>query len=124
MSLIVDIVDEPGAATKVSLVGRLDSNTSVDFDRRVDELLAGPVGGFVLDLAQLDYISSAGIGSLFRTKKLVEERGGSFVIVNPRPGVRKVFEIVKALRDLSVFSSQQELDRYLFAMQQKANEPE
>ncbi len=124
MSLIIRVAEDPGPAVRVSLYGRLDSATSPDFERRTDDLLDGPVESLVLDLEHLDYISSAGIGSLFRAKKHVEERGGRFAVVNPQPGVRKVFEIVRALKDLSVFASEREFDQYLDAMQRKANEGE
>jgi hypothetical protein len=41
-------------------------------------------------------------------------------IVDPQPGVRKVFEIVKALPSDQVFTNDAELDAYLDAMQRKA----
>jgi anti-anti-sigma factor len=120
MSLDVSITGVEGAKRRMRLVGRLDSNTSPHFDERLDELLAEAVDDIVVDLEYLSYISSAGIGSLFRARKALLTRGGRIAIINPQPGVRKVFEIIKALPDLSVFSSERELDEYLDAMQRQA----
>lgn len=119
MSLEVYVADISGSTVKISLVGRLDSNTSVIFERHVDEVLAGPVRDLVVDLEHLKYISSAGIGELFRTRQQLLARGGRVAVINPQPGVRKVFEILQSVRDLSVFSSQEELDNYLDAMQRR-----
>ena len=122
MSLIVRVLEQSGPTTKISVIGRLDSTTSILFDARVDELLLGPVGDLVVDLGDLEYISSAGLGALFRAKKEVEARRGRFILMNPRPGVKKVFEIVKVLPELAIFSSTEELDRYLDAMQRRASD--
>jgi hypothetical protein len=47
------------------------------------------------------------------------ERAGRIVLLNAQPQVQKVFEIVKAADLAAVFSSVEELDRYLDTMQRK-----
>ena len=41
------------------------------------------------------------------------------MLLNLQPQVRKVFDIIKALEGMNVFKSQEEMDEYLLAMQNK-----
>ena len=77
-------VTEPG---RVRLKGRLDA---AEADRAALALrpLAGPL---TLDLAQLEYISSAGIAVLLETFKRLRASAQPFRLVNLQPRVRNVF---------------------------------
>ncbi|HSF14592.1 MAG TPA: STAS domain-containing protein [Vicinamibacteria bacterium] len=119
MSLNVRNEDTRPFAKTMFLEGRLDTNTAVAFDTELDTMLESPIKVLVLDLAELEYLSSAGIRSLYRAQKLMKARAGKTLIVNPRPSVKKVFDIVKAVDLSSVFASVKELDDYLDVIQQK-----
>lgn len=67
----------------------------------------------------LQYISSAGIRSIFKLAKRVKNNNGKIAAVNRQPQVSKVFDIVKALPDMEIFRDDAELDEYLNAMQKK-----
>ncbi|MEV8522168.1 STAS domain-containing protein [Dyella marensis] len=110
----------PQRAT-LRLHGRLDAMTFGDFDGGAAPVLEqmGQGGTVVLDLAALDYISSAGLRSIAKIRKLMRAREGHTLLVNPQPQVRKVFEIVKAVPVSDVFSSVEELDVYLDRIQRK-----
>ena len=73
----------------------------------------------ILDLADLDYISSAGLRVIFRIQKAVKSAGGQVLVVNLKPQVKKVFEIVDALPTMAVFKSYDEMDEYLDVMQRR-----
>ena len=51
----------------------------------------------VFDLAGLDYISSAGLRTVFRAKRAMAQRDGFVNVVNMTAPVVKVFDIVKAV---------------------------
>jgi len=110
----------PQRAT-LRLHGRLDAMTFGDFDGGAAPVLEqmGQGGTVVLDLAALDYISSAGLRSIAKIRKLMRAREGHTLLVNPQPQVRKVFEIVKAVPVSDVFSSVEELDVYLDRIQRR-----
>jgi sigma-B regulation protein RsbU (phosphoserine phosphatase) len=76
----------------------------------------------VVDLAGLEYVSSAGLRSLARIRKSMRARNGHTLLLNPQPQVRKVFDIVKAVPVNEVFASTQELDAYLDRMQRQITE--
>ena len=79
--------------TVVALVGRLDAVTTPEYERRVQELLAGDETRLVLDLERLDYISSAGLRGLLLTAKLLKARDGQVRFANVTGNVRSVFDM-------------------------------
>lgn len=121
MSLAIEIYKSDGGKCKIELVGRLDTNTASDFDAEIATIDHSEFPIQVVDLARLDYLSSAGVRSLFKARKGASDAGGQLLLVNPQPQVRKVFDIIKALPSTSVFESQEEMDRYLDAMQRKSS---
>ena len=83
-------------------------------------MLADPsVNLLVLDLSDLEYISSAGLRTVFRARKSLGSRGGKVLVANPQPQIRKVFDLVKAVPFSEIFSSTAEADAYLDAMQKR-----
>lgn len=120
MSLVIEVYKSESGKCRVELGGRLDTNTATEFDAKVASIEAGQYPVQVIDLANLSYISSAGVRSLFKARKAVSDSGGQLLLVRPQPQVKKVFDIIKALPDTAVFQSLEEMDNYLDAMQKKA----
>ncbi len=119
MSLKIQLQEGRPLTQTVALVGRLDTETAPSLDAEIDRLLASPVKVIVFELSGLDYISSAGLRSLFRAQKSMKARSGEALMVKPQPQVQKVFDIVKAVDVKSVFRDVAELDEYLDAMQNR-----
>ncbi|OOG61313.1 anti-sigma F factor antagonist [Rhodanobacter sp. B04] len=105
----------------VQVGGRLDAMTFGELDEAMLALLRqlDDGGTVVIDLAGLEYVSSAGLRSFAQIRKRMRARGGYTLLLNPQPQVRKVFEIVKAVPVNEVFTSTQELDAYLDRMQRR-----
>jgi len=102
----------------VVLAGRLDSESYEQFDDALEPLLAHatPTMVLVLDLARLDYISSAGVRSILRARKLLAPRG-KVLAVHPQAQIRKVLDIVQALPIGNIFASTAEADAYIDRLQ-------
>jgi anti-anti-sigma factor len=124
--LKIDVTDSRKFARMLKLHGRLDNDTVAGLDQEVDQIAANRgLAVVVLELTDLDYISSVGIRSVFRLQKMMKTRTeGKALLVNPQPQVRKVFEIVNATDISAVFANDQELDAYLDAIQRKIVEGE
>ncbi|HEX5030611.1 MAG TPA: STAS domain-containing protein [Candidatus Eisenbacteria bacterium] len=71
----------------VKLKGRLDA-ASAPKAREALRPLKGPMA---LDLSDLEYISSAGIGVVVETYKRLHGEGAALRVLNLTPGVRAVF---------------------------------
>jgi anti-anti-sigma factor len=119
MALNVRVEENRSFSRTLHLEGRLDSETAPVLDRELDNVINSTANVVVFDLADLEYISSAGLRSIFRTQKAMAKRSGRTILVNAQPQVQKVFDIVKAVDLGAVFVSIEELDRYLDAMQRQ-----
>ena len=105
-----------GAIT-VKLVGSLDTATAPELEKQLAPVLASGVVDIVFDLAELKFISSAGLRVFSTTRKTLKERGGQASFINLQPQIQEVFEIMKSLPGVALFSSVAELDNYLAARQ-------
>jgi anti-anti-sigma factor len=121
MSLDIQIHPPVSGNQHVVLTGRLDTQSHAELDARLAPLLtAAPRASvLVLELTGLEYISSAGIRSIFKARKALAALGGKVLVVNPQPQIQKVFDLVKAVPMNEIFSSTAEADAYLDAMQRK-----
>jgi anti-sigma B factor antagonist len=107
---------DAGAVT-VKLTGSLDTATAPELERQLAPVLSTSVKDIVFDLAQLKFISSAGLRVFGNARKQLTARGGQASFVNLQPQINEVFEIMKALPGVGLFSSTAELDDYLAARQ-------
>jgi anti-anti-sigma factor len=104
---------------EVALVGRLDTETCRQLEATVALLLDGKAKEIELNLAELDYISSAGLGVVFDTMHKIKKADGRFAVTNPKPHVKKIFEITKLLPAEKVFTNAAEADRYFDVIQRR-----
>src|SRR6186997_1557805 len=108
-----------GSAVTIKLTGSLDTATAPELERQVSSLLAGQVKDLIFDLAQLKFISSAGLRIFAAARKALKARDGQTSFINMQPQIQEVFAIIKALPGVAVFES--EMDRYLAARQRAIN---
>ncbi len=114
--------DEKNSVARVATAGALNTDTAPEFEKQLFEVLAGGQQLTVLDMKDLEYISSAGLRVIFKAAKQAKASGQRMAAANRKPHIDKVFEILKALPDMAVFANEQELDDYLDAMQKKVRE--
>lgn len=119
MSLEIAISPEASSGKRISIAGSLDSNTAPELQQRIDAEINESITTTIIDFKDLDFLSSAGLRVIFKTKKMMDGRGGKFLLLNLQPQIKKVFEIIKALDGMDVFKDQDEMDDYLTAMQNK-----
>lgn len=124
MTLTIRVEETRSQTKTLVLTGRLDHESVEAFDERLEAVLGSPVTVVVFDLTELEYITSAGLRSMFRARKVMSARGGKCILVNPQPQVHKVLEIVKVPELGAVFRSVEELDAYLDVIQKKVTEGE
>lgn len=117
-------IDEQNSVARVALKGALNTDTAPGFEKQLFEVLQGDHQLTVLDMKDLDYISSAGLRVIFKAAKQAKTAGRRMAAANRKPHIDKVFEILKALPDMAVFANEQELDDYLDAMQKRVREEE
>ena len=108
--------DSEGAITLV-LEGSLDSSSSGQLDKEIQGACSDGVRTLVLDMCEVSFISSAGIGVIIKTKESLKKRNIESTLIHLQPQVKRVFEIMQLLPTLNVFASRSELDDYLSKIQ-------
>jgi anti-sigma B factor antagonist len=80
-----------GAVRVVAPVGRIDSNTCGDLERS----LRGHAGegAILVDLLEVEYISSAGLSVLLKAASAARASRGRLVLCSLRQSVREVFAL-------------------------------
>ena len=124
MSLEITVTPEANNGKRISIAGSLDSNTAPQLQQSINAEINASTNTTIIDFEDLDFLSSAGLRVIFKTKKIMDNSGGKFLLVNLQPQIKKVFEIIKALDGMNVFKNQDEMDDYLTAMQNKVKDGE
>ena len=119
MGFHVEVVEKEKGVFVVLPQGHLDSNTYLGMEEEVDRLLNESTRVIIFDMADLEYISSAGLRILFKAMKTMKTQGGTTMVSNLQPQIKKVFEIIDALPSFNIFRDMEEVDQYLDVMQKK-----
>jgi len=75
---------------EMALIGRLDTTTAPELDAEIKKL--DGITELVLDLAELEYLSSAGLRVLLAAQKVMN-RQGKMILKNVNATIGEVFEI-------------------------------
>ena len=85
-------VTQDGNKATIALNGKLSVATSPDLESTIQGLPAD-TNEFVIDLTDLDYISSAGLRVLVSTEKIAAQRNGKMLLLHPNEEVSEVFDM-------------------------------
>lgn len=91
MSLNLDLINR-GSEGELVLVGRLDSITSEEAGMVFNDL-AERFDSLILNMKELDYISSAGLRQIKRVYMSMRRKGGTLKLKNVNKMVMEVFEV-------------------------------
>jgi anti-sigma B factor antagonist len=124
MPLKINIEEKSPGMYVIRSAGSIDATTSPVLLAEVDAVIAKHPKRIIFDMKDVGFVSSAGIGVVLAAEKSLNAHGGSVLMVNLQPQIRKVFDIVQALPSQQIFSSVEEMDRYLKEIQRKVTEGE
>lgn len=80
-----------------SLEGKLDSNTSGQLEKKLIGAIDKDHNRFILDFANLIYISSAGLRVLLGAAKKLNQVSGKLILCSVKDDIKEVFEIAGLL---------------------------
>jgi anti-sigma B factor antagonist len=90
----------------LSLQNRFDIYSSTELFAFVKILIKGGIIKIMLNLQDLDYIDSSGIGTLIKITKALRAAKGDLVLINVSDDIKKVFSLVKLERMINMFSTE------------------
>src|ERR1700733_7152899 len=79
--------------TLVTLSGELDASPATSLYDKLSDLEVDDVQHVVLDLAQVTFMDSTGLGVIVTEHKRLQHSEGSLTIFSPPSSVRRLFEI-------------------------------
>lgn len=94
MSLsIISNYDESRDCQKISLKGEIDLDTAEQFRSELKKVTEQKIMDIVIDMSQLDYIDSSGLGILIGTLKKLKTQNKDIYLNSLKDNVKKVFTI-------------------------------
>jgi anti-sigma B factor antagonist len=84
-------MNKDGDKLTVLLEGRLDTTTAPELETALKGEIEG-VKDLVIDLENLEYISSAGLRVLLASQKIMNKQG-SMVVIHPNDVINEIFEV-------------------------------
>ncbi len=87
------LVENEQDFTIVSVAGRLDASTAPEMEKRCADLIDEGARKVILNLAGLEYVSSAGLRSVLATAKKLKAAGGRLGLCSLSGLVQEVFAI-------------------------------
>lgn len=85
--------------------GEIDLHSAPQLRAELVNVTEGSVPRIVVDLAEVTFIDSTGIGAIVGGLKRAREKGGTLVFANAQQRVHRVFEITGLLQALPLYQS-------------------
>ena len=85
------IKKKDGAVLNAAMTGRIDTTTAPQFEAAIKPELEG-ITSLVLDFAQVEYISSAGLRVLLSLQKLMNKQG-DMKLLHVNETIMEIFEV-------------------------------
>ncbi|MBN3884438.1 MAG: STAS domain-containing protein [Nostoc sp.] len=101
----------------LELSGILDGIRGNDLRREVSGILANGANILLLDMKEVKFIDSSGLGALVSAMQMVRAANGKMFVCSISDQVRMLFELTKMDRIFQTFADQEEFNRQVLATQ-------
>jgi len=104
----VQVESEDSRSAQVTITGALDAHTFEQFFNTMSQLIDGGALRIVLDLRNMNYITSVGMNFLVNMRLQRKKAGGDVIIVKPQPAVLNLLDMIGFLQVLVVAETPEE----------------
>lgn len=101
----VSITEHTPDTTIIALSGRMDAGNASEFDEAFGVVLGKKPASLIIDLAGLEYISSAGLRSVLTLIKAAKAGGAGLKFCAMQPMVTEVFKVSGFSAMLAIFDT-------------------
>jgi anti-sigma B factor antagonist len=101
-------VGDCGGHPMVALSGQLDLADAPDVAAELATVVAARGPSVIVDLTDLEFIDSSGLGVLVRTLRRAREGGGDLHLAAPQQQVRRLLDVTGLIRVFPVHASVEE----------------
>jgi anti-sigma B factor antagonist len=99
---------ELSGAPGVAVRGEVDVEAVPLLSEALEAAIRDSAGAFVIDLVDVEFLDSSGLGALMRGRALLGREERSLAIVCPAGPVRRLFEVVGVADVLFLYGSREE----------------
>lgn len=99
---------EQGTVSIVAVSGRVDSATAPELENALKKLVDTEKTQLVLDLKDVEYMSSAGLRAMVSTLKSVKRVNGDLRVASPSTRVEEVLRLAGLTSIFSIYRSREE----------------
>jgi len=89
------VTQQLGDALEVKVMGRLDNYWTEHLRGNLEEIIRGGAHGIRLNLSEISFLSSAGVGLLVKFHTQLKGIGGSFIVTSPSERVKQVLDLCR-----------------------------
>ncbi|MEA5623395.1 STAS domain-containing protein [Nostoc sp. UHCC 0251] len=105
------------SVTVIELSGILDGIRGNELRREISGTVATGADILLLDMKELKFIDSSGLGALVSVMQMVRNANGKMFVCSLNDQVRMLFELTKMDRIFQVFTDQDEFNSQVLAIQ-------
>jgi anti-anti-sigma factor len=87
------VIEDFGDVRQALVEGKIDSRIAPEFEKALDEAISGEPKHLIVNLEGVDYLSSAGLRSILRIAKRLEQNARKLAFVGARELVAEVIRI-------------------------------
>jgi len=97
----LDTVGPAGDCAVLQVTGEVDAYTAPMLREQIRELSANGAVHLIVDLGQVDFLDSTGLGALVGGLRRLREAGGSLALVISTPRILRLFQITGLIKALA-----------------------
>lgn len=103
-----------GNTITVYLSGRIDVHQSVEIEKDIRMLVVDELSGdLILNLQDVEYLSSSGIATLLSIMYKLKSKGKKFVLCNLKESILKVLDLIDMTASFIIFKTEIEAVDFL-----------
>jgi anti-anti-sigma factor len=88
----VDVINIGNGILKVVLTGSMNEQGVLEVESQFNEIMKTKMTKVIIDLKDVNFLASRGIRTLMLSAKLLREKGGKLVLVNPPATVEEIMK--------------------------------
>ncbi len=98
-------VEDLGSTVVMRIRGSVTIHDAESMQKQLEELTLRKVPVIALDLSEMDFICSTGLGAIILAYLRTRHHQGQIRLVNPQPAVRKLLETTRLTKLFPLYSS-------------------
>ncbi len=105
------VFEEKGDTLIIRVGGEIDHHSAVSVRTGIDErIISGRPGRVLIELSQVDFMDSSGLGLIMGRYALTQKQNASFAVLDPSPAVLKIIRLAGMERMITILKTKEKKD--------------